>query len=85
MNKLKVMAVGFVFCIGILIGTLIPERNSEYKQLVKIAEMQAVKIAVIEQAAKLDNYTAQLQKMQRSKANIATPVVTDPKDVNDSR
>ncbi len=73
MNKLKVVSVGFVFCVGVLIGTLIPERISDYEKLVKIADMQAVKIAVIEQAAKLENYTAQLQRMQK------------PKDVNDIR
>ena len=50
---------------GVFVGICIPERNTEYDKLVKIAELQAVKIALIEQASKLDNYTAQLVAAKR--------------------
>ena len=53
------MAICFVGCIP-----LVPEEpveKTEYEQLVEVAQLQAVKIAVIEQGAKLANYYKQLQ------------------------
>jgi hypothetical protein len=35
--------------------------KTEYEQLVEVAELQAVKIAVIEQGAKLESYLRQMQ------------------------
>ena len=48
-----VMAICFVGCQEV--------EKTEYEQLVEVAQLQAVKIAVIEQGAKLANYYNQLQ------------------------
>ena len=57
-----VLAVMIVVC---LVGcepepVVVPE-PTEYEQLVEIAELQAVKIAVIEQGIKLESYLRQMQ------------------------
>ncbi len=55
--------------------------KKEYESLVRFAELQAVKIAVIEQASKLNNYQRQLK--QKPVKTTATPVppIADPKSI----
>ena len=57
-----VLAVMIIVC---LVGCEVePEpvvEPTEYEQLVEIAELQAVKIAVIEQGIKLESYLRQMQ------------------------
>ncbi len=80
--------------VGLGVGYCTPRLQSEYDKLVKIADMQAVKIAIVEQASKLETYSRQIQESQRRK-EIARrelrdklraaqiPLVNpDPKDVN---
>ena len=56
--------ISLAFAVGVLVGIFIPKYSSEYDKLVDVAEMQAVKIAIIEQASKLQNYTNQLAAQQ---------------------
>ncbi len=59
-------------------------RNSEYKQLVKFANRQAVEIAIIEQRSKLLDYQQQIAAAQQKKVsqsirpNPPMPAVVSP-------
>jgi len=56
-----------IFIVGLACGYFIPRHDSEYAMLVKTAKLQAVKIAVIEQESKLNNYITQLKKLKNPK------------------
>ena len=85
----KVIIVVCVFVIaGGCVWWLGATKNSraarkEYKSLVRLAELQAVKIAVIEQASKLTKYQQQLRTTQKPVKTPATPVpsIADPKSI----
>ncbi len=65
---LPVIAITISFLCGMGIENQ-RQRDTEYEALVKIADMQAVKIAIVEQASKLQNYTRQLKAAQETKKN----------------
>ncbi len=78
MNMKKII---FGLCILLLIAGSIwwsestrdrRKADAEYETLVRIAERQAVEIAIIEQASKLSNYKQQIAEQTK---------VADPKDV----
>lgn len=83
MNKwiFKLFVVAFCFVIG---GICEHQRSkdSSYDSLVKFANRQAVEIAVIEQAAKLQQYKRNFKEASKNIAVVPkyeTPA--DPKDV----
>ena len=64
----------------------IRKQKTDYKNLVKFAQRQAVEIAIIEQASKLANYKQQISQNQNPAPQpFQPPVISDPKDVNDGR
>ena len=79
---IKMAVLAAVFVAGLFIGNI--DLNSKYNNLVEIAELQAVKIAVIEQAAKLEQYHQQLAKRQRDREAVVQKALA-PKDVNVDR
>ena len=60
--------------------------KAEYKMLVKLADRQAVEIAIIEQSAKLTNYKQQIAATQQAQRNAVNsrlaPVPLGPSVVN---
>ena len=58
-----VLAVMIIVCLAGCWDTRpeVEPEPTEYEQLVEIAELQAVKIAVIEQGIKLESYLRQMQ------------------------
>lgn len=72
--------------------------DAQYEQLIKFANRQAVEIAIIEQASKLEDYKQQME-VARQARNLATmqpvtpnllmpmvmPPIADPNDVNVSK
>ncbi len=68
-----------------------PQRKADSKieVMIKFAQKQALEIAIIEQASKLENYKQQIAKNRRAvdaelrsqTPNPVLPTITDPKDV----
>lgn len=63
--------------------------DAQFEQLVKLANRQAVEIAVIEQTSKLQNYRQQIAQAQKKQKQAMVqrtvpnyPIIADPKDVN---
>ena len=90
----RILTALTIFLVGIIgfgLGNVSSNQQSEYDRLVKIADTQAVKIAIIEQSSKLETYTRQIQESQR-RMEIARRELRDkvqaaqniPKDVNDN-
>ena len=78
--KYELVGVGLVLCLagGIWwFHSTKAERkaNAEYKQLLRFAQRQAIEIAVIEQASKLENYK---QQMAANRAIAQPRVGMDP-------
>ena len=65
------------------------ERTSkaELETMIKYAQKQALEIVIIEQASKLTDYRKQLSAMKKPNlvAPLNVPIVSSPKDVDDSR
>ena len=79
MKKIKwLILVVICTCVGMLAENQ-RLKDDEYESLVKIAERQAVEIAVIEQASRLRDYKKQMMEAQK-KINRVAPIA-DPKDV----
>jgi hypothetical protein len=97
MKKWKYELIAVVVLVGIGAGiwwfvATKDERalEAQFQQLVEIANRQQVEIAVIEQAARLQQLRqAAMQAQQRQQREleqaIQFPVVPDPKDVNDNQ
>ena len=58
------------------------QANFQYEQLLKFANRQAVEIAVIEQAAKLELLKRKLVEGQKPQIVPPLPVIADPDDVD---
>ncbi len=70
------IVVGFVFW---FVSTKnVRASKAEYKMLVRLADKQAVEIAIIEQASKLANYKQQIAKNQRAARERAMPNLPAP-------
>ena len=79
-----------VFLVGVVIGVCAENqrlKDTKYGHLVKIANQQAVEIAIIEQASKLENYKQQLSAKKKAITDnkICTPPIADPKDIDVSK
>ena len=74
-----------------------PQRKADagIETMIKFAQKQALEIAIIEQAVKLQNYKQQIakvqqlediqmrEKIQRAKTQPLIPAVVDPKDIGE--
>lgn len=58
------------------------QADAQYEQLVKFANRQAVEIAVIEQAAKLELLKRTLAEGKKPQIAPPLPVIADPDDVS---
>ncbi len=87
----EVIIVVVLLCVGLGVWWFVSTKDqraakAQYEQLVRYANRQAVQIAIIEQASKLENYKQQLAKRQQARTRkIAqsvmpnpTPFTTDP-------
>jgi hypothetical protein len=70
--KSKIIVVATMI-VGLVVGYFVPHYNSEYSKFVKVAKMQAVKIAVIEQEARLNEYVTKLREAQEPAQVIVIP------------
>jgi len=90
--KIEIGIVVLVIVIGFGIWWFIAIKNSrlataQYNQLLKYAQRQAIEIAIIEQASKLENYKQQIEKNKKIEPTVIpkTTIVADPIDVNDDK
>lgn len=94
----ELIVIAVVICVGLGIWWFVATKDqraaeAQFKQLVKIANRQAVEIAVIRQAAELEQLKRTLAKNQRLQQPIPQPplaipqppVVADPKDVDTTK
>ena len=80
MNLKKIVIVVCILCLAAYWFISTNDRrvkDAEYETLVRVAERQAVEIAIIEQASKLANYKQQIEQAR------TVPILADSKDVGD--
>lgn len=93
--KYELIVVVALVCVGSGVWWFAATKNeravkAKYKQLLEIANQQSVEIAIIEQAARLQQLkqavaAAQQQQQQALEQAVRNPVIADPKDVDVDR